>query len=69
MPTYTIRTTKPPVPAGFRKFPYCTGGYKKTILGKEVENDQPVWAEIRTDKKAIFAEDRTFYKLYTFIPL
>ena len=62
-----ITTKRPPIPSGFRKFKYCTGGYKKSILGKEVESEHPVWAERRTDSKALFAEDRVFYRLYTFL--
>lgn len=63
----TITTKKPKqVPMGYRKFKYCTGGYKPSILGKEIEHDQPIWAEVRYDKNALFADDRKYYRLYTF---
>lgn len=63
----TILKKKPEIPAGFRKFPFCKGGYKKTIIGKEVESENPVWAEARYDKNALFAEDRKYYRLYTYV--
>jgi hypothetical protein len=63
----TVTTKKPAIPAGYRKFPFCTGGYKASIIGREVESNTPVWAEARYDSKAIFAEDRKFYRLYTYV--
>jgi hypothetical protein len=64
----TIRTTRPKtVPVGYRKFKYCTGKYKQSILGKQVESDQFVWAERRVDPNPIFSEDKVYYVLYTFV--
>jgi hypothetical protein len=48
-------------PEGFRKFPYCTGKYVSSIVGKEVEANMPVWAELHRDK------DGPYYKLYTYM--
>ena len=62
-----LKTTKPTIPVGFRKFKYCTGKYKRSVLGKEFENDKPIWAERRVDKKAIFKDDEVYYVLYTYI--
>jgi len=64
---FIIKTTKPKIPVGFRKIKYCTGGYKRSILGKEFENDKPIWAERRVDNKAIFSEDKVYYILYTYV--
>lgn len=63
--TQTISTKKPVIPVGFEKFKYATGGFKATILGTTVEYDQPVWAEVRYDPKALFKADRKWYRLYT----
>lgn len=62
----TISTKKPVIPEGFRKLKFCTGGYKSSILGKELESEYPIWAEPRYDKNATFEEDRKFFRLYTF---
>lgn len=63
-----LKTTPPKViPTGFRKFKYCTGKYKKTVLGREFEHDQPIWAVKRYDKNAMFAEDKEYYILYTLV--
>ena len=62
-----LKTTKPTIPVGFRKIKYCTGGYKRSILGKGFENDNPIWAERRVDKNPIFSEDRVYYILYTYV--
>ena len=67
MTQIVARTRPKTVPVGFRRFKFCTGGYKETVIGKEVESDQPVWAEPRYDKHALFKEDRKFYRLYTFV--
>jgi hypothetical protein len=67
MKEWIVTTKKPEIPPGFRKYKFCTGGYKKTILGKTVQNINPVWAERRTDKNAIFKSDRVFYRLYTYV--
>jgi hypothetical protein len=67
--TSTIRTTRPKeTPVGYRRFKYCTGKYKAGILGKTVESDMPVWAERRVDPNPMFAEDKVYYVLYTFVP-
>jgi hypothetical protein len=67
MPKQTVTKKRPVIPAGYRKFKFCTGGYKESILGKEVESENPVWAEVRYDKKALFVGDRKFYRLYTYV--
>ena len=64
---FIIKTTKPTIPVGFRKFKYCTGKYKRSILGREFESDKPIWAERRVDKNPIFSEDRVYYILYTYV--
>lgn len=64
----TVTKKKPKdIPVGYRRFKYCTGGYGESIIGKEVENDQPVWVEVRYDAKALFKDDRKYYRLYTFV--
>lgn len=63
-----IKTTKPKIPDGFRKIRHDRGGYKKSVLGREIESENPVWAEKRYDKNAIFSEDREYYVLFTYIP-
>jgi hypothetical protein len=64
----TVTKKKPKdIPVGCRRFKFCTGGYKESIIGKEVESNQPVWAETRYDKNALFREDRKYYRLYTFV--
>ena len=64
-----IVTKKRPkvTPVGYRRFKFCTGGYKESIIGKEVESNQPVWAEVRYDPKPVFKDDRKYYRLYTFV--
>lgn len=64
---FILKTTKPAIPVGFRKFKYCTGKYKRSVLGKEFENDKPIWAERRVDNKAYFPEDSVYYILYTYV--
>lgn len=62
-----IRTTRPKsVPTGYRKFKYCTGKYKKSVLGRSFEHEQPIWAERRVDPNPMFSEDKVYYVLYTF---
>lgn len=64
--SWVISVKKPLVPQGCRKIKFCTGGYKKTILGKTVESVNPVWAEERYDKKEPIESERTYYRLYTY---
>jgi hypothetical protein len=64
----TIKTTRPKsVPTGYRRFKYCTGKYKRSILGQKFESEMPVWAERRVDPNPIFSEDKVYYVLYTFV--
>lgn len=67
MKEQVVTTKKPIIPFGFKKYKFCTGGYKKTIIGKIVKNEHPVWAERRTDRNAIFKADRVYYRLYTYV--
>lgn len=67
MPLQTITTKRPQIPAGFRKIKQCKGGYKPSIIGKQWEAENPLWAEPRYDKNAIFKDDRKYYRIYTYI--
>lgn len=67
MKEWIVTTKKPEIPPGFKKFRYDRAGYKKGILGQIAKNEHPVWAERRTDKNAIFKDDRVYYVLYTLV--
>lgn len=65
-----ISTKKPQIPAGFRKIRYDLGKYKGAHINKtpvETQGNNPVWAEIRYDKNAIFEGDKKYYVLWTYI--
>ena len=62
MSAQIITTKKPVIPPGFRKFKYSTGGFKPSIIGEVAQSENPVWAEARYDKNALFKEDRKFYR-------
>jgi hypothetical protein len=64
---FVIKTTRPKTPVGYKKYPKDRGKYLNSILGKEIESEQIVWAERRIDHGALFEGDKIYYRLYTFV--
>jgi hypothetical protein len=61
-----VSTVKRHIPEGHRKVKFCTGEYRKGILGSVMESEFPVWAEIRYEKNPVFSGDSKYYRLYTY---
>jgi len=63
--TTVVLPSRPKETFGQPVIKFCTGGYKKTIIGTTVKSDRPVWAVRRVDKNPVLEADRIFYCLMT----
>ena len=59
-----VTAQKPRIPAGMRKEKFCDGGYKPSIIGRDVDSKTPVWAERRCTRGPLGKD--VWYRLYTY---